>query len=173
MRALRAALVASAVAAALVAVGVAPARTSPASHMATKPSLATNLLAEVNRLRAAHGLVPLRESRELDAAAGQHSFEMAVEGYFAHGAYARRLASYYPASRYRFWMVGENLVWGSPTLSAHEALQSWLRSPEHRANLFRRVWREAGVSAVHAAAAPGAFQGLAVTVVTFDYGRRD
>jgi len=161
----------------MAVVSVAAAGTSPASPMSTRPILEVNLLAEVNRLRVSHGLVPLRPNKALAAAADQHSFEMATAGYFAHdgltGPYSRRLASYYRAPRHGVWMVGENLVWGSPTIGAREAVRLWLRSPVHRGNLFRRQWREAGVSAVHAQAAPGAFQGLEVTVITLDFGLRN
>jgi uncharacterized protein YkwD len=113
---------------------------------------------------------------ELAAAAGQHSREMVRDGYFEHDgldrSYGRRLQAYYPVGDYRRWSVGENLAWGSPTISAREVVRLWMRSPKHRENLLRRSWLEVGVSAVHAVAAPGVFQGLDVTVVTFDFGRR-
>jgi uncharacterized protein YkwD len=68
--------------------------------------------------------------------------------------------------------VGENLVWASPALDAQHALQLWLASPEHRANLMNPRWREIGVSAVHAASAPGVYHGLPVTIITTDFGAR-
>jgi uncharacterized protein YkwD len=68
--------------------------------------------------------------------------------------------------------VGENLLWSSATVDAHRALQMWLASPEHRANLMNPSWREIGVSAVHAAGAPGIYHGLDVTIVTTDFGVR-
>ena len=51
-------------------------------------------------------------------------------------------------------------------------MQLWLNSPEHKANLLTARWREIGVSAVHVTAAPGAFHGLDVTIVTTDFGVR-
>jgi uncharacterized protein YkwD len=134
------------------------------------------ILEQVNLARAQHGLLPVRLSGALAAAAGQHSLEMVLGGYFAHdglrASYSRRLAAYYPATGRRRWRVAENLVWGSPSIGAREAVQLWLHSPVHRHNLLRPGWRDAGVSAVHADAAPGVFQGLDVTVVTLDLGRR-
>jgi len=47
-----------------------------------------------------------------------------------------------------------------------------MNSPEHRANILTARWREIGVSAVHLAAAPGAFKGLEVTIITTDFGVR-
>ena len=52
------------------------------------------------------------------------------------------------------------------------ALKLWLASPEHRKNLLSPKWREIGVSAVHAARAPGTFAGRDVTIVTTDFGVR-
>jgi uncharacterized protein YkwD len=140
------------------------------------PGLDARVLEEVNAVRASHGLSTVRLSGALAAAAGRHSMEMVLGGYFAHdgmgASFSRRLAAYYPAGGYRRWTVAENLVWGSPSIGARQALRLWLHSPEHRANLLRRGWREVGVSAVHARAAPGVFQGLDVTVITLDFGRR-
>jgi uncharacterized protein YkwD len=160
----------------LTAVAVAPAGTLTAGPVSARPVLQAKLLVEVNSLRVSRGLAPLRVSRELTAAAEQHSLEMVQQGYFAHdgvaSSYARRIQAYYPLGSHRRWFVGENLVWGSPSISAREAVRLWLHSPRHRANLLRRSWQEAGVSAVHAQAAPGVFQGLEVTVITLDFGRR-
>ena len=129
----------------------------------------------ISKVRAHHGLGPLRPSGELTAAARQHTSEMAQDGYFAHhgyrNSYARRLAEYYPRSRRHAWGVGEILVWGSPSLSAGQAVTLWLHSPEHRATLLSR-WRDVGISAMHSRDAPGVFQGLEVTVITIDFGRR-
>ncbi|MDX6487628.1 MAG: hypothetical protein QOK13_243, partial [Gaiellaceae bacterium] len=62
--------------------------------------------------------------------------------------------------------------WSSPDVDAPQALDMWMKSPEHRANLLSKRWREIGLSAVHVQAAPGAFQGLDVTIVTADFGVR-
>jgi uncharacterized protein YkwD len=70
------------------------------------------------------------------------------------------------------WIVGENLVWASPDLSAQEALEMWLDSPEHRKILMRPAWREIGLGAVHSLSAPGVYGGLAATILTADFGVR-
>jgi uncharacterized protein YkwD len=141
------------------------------------PGLDARVLEEVNVVRTSHGLPTVRLSGALAAAASQHSMEMVVGGYFAHdgmaASYSRRVAAYYPVAGRRRWTVAENLVWGSPSIGAREAVRLWMHSHEHRANLLRRGWREVGVSAVHARAAPGVFQGLDVTVITLDFGRRN
>ena len=110
------------------------------------------------------GSAALRLSRQLAAAAAQHSTQMAQLGYFAHDSahgvsFASRLRSFYPAAGHRCWSVGENLLWASPSIDAARALSLWMGSPGHRANLLSRRWREIGISAVHAASAPGVYGG--------------
>ena len=141
------------------------------------PSLNRQVLAAVNRFRVAHGRVPLRESGSLDRSALQHSMEMGRVGYFAHPsadgtAFWRRIRRYYGAGHYRYWSVGENLVWRSPAINAARAMSLWIASPEHLRNLLAREWREIGVSAVRVRHAPGVFHGLPVTVITADFGVR-
>jgi uncharacterized protein YkwD len=139
-------------------------------------ALQSDLLVQINDFRRAHGLVSFRLSSKLSLAARQHSTEMAARGYFSHDSgdgshFDRRIARYYPVTR-RYWSVGENLLWSSPSVDAHDALEMWLNSPEHRANLMTARWREIGVSAVHAISAPGAFGNREVTIVTTDFGVR-
>jgi uncharacterized protein YkwD len=102
---------------------------------------------------------------------------MGADGYFAHDsrdgtAFWKRIGRWYPASRSRYWAVGENLLWSSPDLSPATALDRWMASPEHRANILKPDWHEIGVSAVHVDAAPGAYAGRSVTIVTTDFGVR-
>jgi uncharacterized protein YkwD len=135
------------------------------------------VLAEVNELRMQRALVPLRVSSGLTAAALEHSWDMAREGYFGHEAldgvsFEARVGRYYPSAGHRFWAVGENLAWSSPELGATRALHVWLQSPLHRENLFTRGWREIGIGAVHVDSAPGVFAGMPVTIVTVDFGVR-
>jgi uncharacterized protein YkwD len=140
-------------------------------------ALESRVLVDLNRVRVEHGLAPLRPSPKLSAAANQHSHEMARVGYFSHssadgGAFWRRIEHYYSSSGYRSWSVGENLLWSSPDVDAENAIKMWMGSPEHRANLLNRSWREVGLSAVHSDAAPGTYHGLGVTIVTADFGAR-
>jgi len=150
---------------------------SSARRTSSMQTLEAGLLVQINALRTSHHLAPLRLSTTLGAAARQHSTEMAARGYFSHSSadgshFDRRIARYYPMGSRRFWSVGENLLWSSPDVDAPGALQMWLASPEHKANLLTARWREIGISAVHTAAAPGAYGGREVTIVTTDFGVR-
>lgn len=140
-------------------------------------ALEAAVLANVNQIRAQHGLGALKMSRRLSAAADQQSEAMGAKGFFSHSsadgtAFWKRIRKYYSDRNYRYWSVGENLLWSSPDVDASGALDMWMQSPEHRANLLSKSWREIGLSAIHVNAAPGAFQGLDVTIVTADFGVR-
>jgi uncharacterized protein YkwD len=168
----------SLVALALVALTlIAPAGANVSGPRSSMQTLETGVLQEINAFRRANGLVPLRLSTKLSLAARQHSSEMAARGYFSHSSangskFDRRIARYYSIARWRYWSVGENLLWSSPDVDAAGALQMWLNSPEHRANLMTKRWREIGLSAVHSVSAPGSFGGREVTVITTDFGVR-
>ncbi|MGZ8716249.1 MAG: CAP domain-containing protein [Gaiellaceae bacterium] len=162
----------------LVVAGAAVAApTQPRRPAASLTSLEQGVLADINAFRTQHKLAPLRLSATLTTAAREHSQQMAAQGYFAHesadgSAFWKRIQRFYTSSPWRSWSVGENLLWSSPDVDAQGALQLWLNSPEHRANLLTARWREIGVSALHVAAAPGTFHGLEVTIVTTDFGVR-
>ena len=154
----------------------------PAGASANRPraalsTLEQGVLADINTLLRDHGLAPLRLSTALTAAARQHSTEMAARGYFSHNSasgssFDRRIARYYPVGGTHYWSVGENLLWSSPDVDAGGALNMWWNSPEHRRNMLTARWRDIGISAVHVAAAPGAYGGREVTIVTTDFGVR-
>jgi uncharacterized protein YkwD len=139
--------------------------------------LEQDVISLINRQRSSHGLAPLRVNPQLAAAARIHSMSMARRGFFSHqspggAAFGRRMRTYYPALGGRSWAVGENLMWASPDISARETVTMWLKSPGHRRNLLGPRWRDVGISAVHALAAPGVYEGLDVTIVTADFGVR-
>jgi hypothetical protein len=155
---------------------------APAHAIADPPAIVPHrlergVLIEVNALRRQHGLVPLRRSASLAAAARQHSTEMANRGYFGHSSadgssFARRIARFYPTAGYRSWWVGENLLWSMLPLDAARALDMWLNSPGHRRVILMARWREFGLGEVQAPSAPGVYGGRTVTIVTTDFGVR-
>ena len=163
---------------ALVGALVAPAaRSDEAARRAALTSLETGVLSQLNEIRANHGLQPVKISARLTAAAAQHTTEMGTTGYFAHSshdgtAFWKRIGHWYASGGYGYWSVGENLLWSSPELHATSALQLWMHSPEHRANILKPRWREIGIAAAHFAVAPGTYKGLEVTIITTDFGVR-
>jgi uncharacterized protein YkwD len=153
------------------------AHSSKAGNRVALSSLESGVLSQLNKIRVQHGLQPVKISARLTASAAQHSREMGADGYFAHNshdgtAFWKRIGRWYGSDGYGFWSVGENLLWSSPQVDPVDALQLWMDSPEHRANILTARWREIGISAVHVAAAPGTFQGREVTIITTDFGVR-
>jgi uncharacterized protein YkwD len=157
---------------------VVPAATAaPQRAQAPLSGLESGVLAQINAFRRNHRLTPLKLSPKLAAAAKEHTVQMVQDGYFTHESadgslFWKRIQSFYSSSPWSYWSVGENLLWSSPDVTPAKALQMWLASPEHRANLMNPRWREIGVSALHAETAPGVFKGLPVTIVTTDFGVR-
>ena len=155
----------------------ATAASQPVRTLAAADQLEVNVLAELNKIRRQHGLVPLRLSKPLSAAADSHSRAMGTHGFFAHESrdgseFWKRVQRFYAQRDSRTWSVGENLLWSSGGLTARAALDLWMKSPGHRRNILTARWRELGVSAVKVSAAPGVFGGLDVVIVTTDFGVR-
>ena len=160
----------------LLAIPVANSASSRA-RVTSVSALDSQVVREVNRVRAQHGLTPLVRSSSLTRAAASHSRSMATDGYFTHesangSVFWQRIKLYYSASGHKYWAVGENLVWASPSLTAKQAVKMWMNSAPHRANLLSAKWREIGLSAVYSSDAPGSYQDRAATIVTADFGVR-
>lgn len=135
------------------------------------------LLREINEVRAQNGLGALRSSAPLAEAAEFHSRSMASRGFFAHesadgSSFWKRVERFYPSRGFRYWSAGENLAYGSPSMSADGAVRAWMGSPGHRANILSTSWTEIGVGAVHVDSAPGVYAGRPATIITTDFGVR-
>jgi uncharacterized protein YkwD len=151
-----------------------PARTVA---IAAQNRLEVEILAQLNVVRAQHKLPALRLAPSLSRGADLHSKNMARGGFFAHenadgSAFWKRVQRFYGKGSYRSWSVGENLLWSAGTLDAAGAVKLWMASPPHRKNILDRTWREIGLSAIAAAAAPGVYAGRDVVIVTTDFGAR-
>lgn len=125
----------------------------------------------LNRVRAEHGLPPLRLNARLDRAAGQHSRDMVRRRYFAHDSlngtspFARMFATHYVPHDASWWL-GENIGWGSGGLGQPIAMvRAWMHSPPHRANILSRHFRDIGIGI-----APGAPVGGGGATYTTDFG---
>ena len=164
----------------LAAVLAAPsvaAESATRSRTASLDTFERSIVQEMNALRRARGLKPLRLSRGLSTAADGHSRAILRTGVFAHELpggprVLTRLRRHYPPLRRGRWAVGENIAALSPPATAHDIVAMWLASPPHRRTLYSRLWRDVGLGAVAAESAPGVFGGEAMTVVTADFGMR-
>ncbi len=105
----------------------------------------------LNGERADAGLGPLRANARLATAAQGHSRDMVAEQFFSHtSADGRDLVARIRATGYidprKAWTVGENIAWGSGTLSTPASVvAAWMASPGHKANLLNPAFREIGI----------------------------
>lgn len=124
---------------------------------ATKDNLAeirAAILCLHNQVRAEHGLPTLRENKRLRKAAVGHSKDMVSDGFFEHTTpegvtmVDRILRAKYVRED-QGWALGENLAWGTGSLGTPRgAVDSWMESPGHRANLLKRSFRDVGIGIV-------------------------
>ncbi|WP_443748105.1 CAP domain-containing protein [Asticcacaulis solisilvae] len=106
---------------------------------------AGRVLQRVNAERAAHGCGPLKISDQLTMAAERESRDMATQHFFNH----TEPDGTTPGKRvkdtgYIYQMVGENIV--ADTEDADDAVDAWMNSPGHRANILTCAFRETGIA---------------------------
>jgi uncharacterized protein YkwD len=136
-------------------------RLVPTRANSTRAEAATFCLINVQRAR--HGLRALRPNADLARSSALHSEDMVSGNYFDHvspageTSLARIKASTY-LPRTSAYLVGENIALGTMQLATPAAIvASWMRSPDHRANILNRDFRDSGIGIV--AQAPGRYSG--------------
>ncbi|MFF3611460.1 sigma-70 family RNA polymerase sigma factor [Streptomyces sp. NPDC002580] len=102
------------------------------------------VVALVNKERAAAGCGPLTEDPELEDAALDHSEDMDARDFFDHNNPdgvdpGERIT----AAGYRWSTYGENIAMGQSTPQA--VMESWMNSPGHRANILNCSFKNIGV----------------------------
>ncbi|MEU1199399.1 sigma-70 family RNA polymerase sigma factor [Streptomyces sp. NPDC005813] len=119
-----------------------PSRTIEAQSAPT--NTITQVVALVNKERAAAGCGPLTEDPQLEDAAQAHSDDMAARNFFEHtnpdGADPGQRIT---AAGYRWSTYGENIAQGQQTPEA--VMESWMNSPGHRANILNCSFKNIGV----------------------------
>jgi uncharacterized protein YkwD len=123
----------------------APAPSPQAGQPAALDSAEAALRDAVNAARQANDLPDLVIEPRLQRAARERSADLAAHGYFAHEwhdgtPFGTWIAQYWPCTG-----SGEILVMRTPSLSAQQAVQLWLASPSHKANMLSSDWRSMGV----------------------------
>jgi len=111
--------------------------------------MASALVDQMNRERAAHGLKPLHVNDELSAAALDRIDDMFAKHYFSHVSPDGIQPWQWADKRgYDYHAMGENLAVGYP--SAESVVDGWMHSPKHRDNVLRPVFNEVGIAVVPA-----------------------
>jgi len=106
----------------------------------------------INKRRHHHHLRRLRTNKQLKKAARHHSSYMDQHSCFSHQCpgepdllHRLRQAGYIKPGLSK-WSYGEDIAWGAATLGTpKEIVQAWMQSPEHRANILRRSFRDIGL----------------------------
>jgi len=88
---------------------------------------------------------PVRANGRLRAAAAAHAKDMAGLSFFSHtGSDGSQVAERARRSGYAWRTVGENIAAGQMTAEA--AMQGWIKSPSHCANLMQPGYTEMGLA---------------------------
>ena len=139
------------------------------------PEIRAAILCLHNQIRAENDLPALRENRRLRKAALGHSRHMVKSTYFEHTTpegvtmVDRILRAKYVRED-EGWVLGENLAWGTGSFGTPRgALDRWMASPGHRANILKRSFREMGVGVVLGVPVPDLVGGATYSV---DFGVR-
>jgi uncharacterized protein YkwD len=129
---------------------------SPGDAGCSHPAAEAQAIELINRLRAAGATCgsqvlaptsPLNLDARLTGAAASHSADMVQRNHFSHtGSSGSTVGQRVTAAGYAWASVAENIAAGYPTVSA--AIQSWIASPGHCANLMSANLRDAGLACV-------------------------
>jgi uncharacterized protein YkwD len=142
----------------------------------SRRTIARTTLCLLNRQRRLHHLKGLRMSKRLGHAARGHSVEMARVHYFSHNSrsgasFVDRIkrAGYLRGAH--SWSVGENIAWGTGTLSSPRLIvRAWMHSPGHRANILTPRFHHIGIGISFGA--PVQISARTKATYTTDFGMR-
>ena len=105
----------------------------------------------LNEQRKAHGLRRLRANETLERVATAYTRRMVSDGFFDHVApsgstmLGRVRATAY-LRKTRSWALGENLAWGTGSLSTPaKTMDAWMASAGHRRNILDASFKEIGI----------------------------
>jgi uncharacterized protein YkwD len=156
MRRLRTLIPALATAAVLLAIpasasaaGCAGATLAPSAENTVAVRHATLCL--LNGQRTSRGLTRLREQGSLTGVARTYARLMVSERFFDHvspggSTMAQRIKRTSYLDDTRGWSLGENLAWGSGSLSTPaKIVTAWMHSAGHRRNILDSGFREIGI----------------------------
>jgi uncharacterized protein YkwD len=118
----------------------------------------TDMRNRVNRERTQYNLVLLTLNSQLNTAAGRHATAMASKNFFSHNdpydgstpTTRIRAAGY--MTGWSTWTIAENIHAGTDCWYPHYAMDAWMRSATHRANILNPAFRHLGAGRAYNAA---------------------
>ncbi|MBF2046744.1 MAG: CAP domain-containing protein [Elainella sp. C42_A2020_010] len=119
---------------------------APAQSTSTA-EMETQVREQINAIRQAESLAPLRHNDKLAQVARDYSRRMAEESFFSHTSPDGDSAADRVRSAGVFYlMVGENLFTSTNIAQpVPAAVEGWMNSPGHRENILRSEYRETGI----------------------------
>lgn len=131
----------------------APAASAAPRAQAAPAGAVGQVVALVNKERAAAGCGPLTENADLEKAALDHSEDMDARDFFDHSnPSGEDPGERITAAGYRWSTYGENIARGQQTPEA--VMESWMNSPGHRANILNCSFKNIGVGVHKGAGGP-------------------
>lgn len=132
----------------------APSASLPADRTCGLSNFQEEMLNRINQARASARMcgstfykaaAPLAWNAKLFDAAALHAADMAANNYFAHNSqngttFSQRIT----AAGYTWSAAGENIAAGQTTVE--QAMNGWLQSPNHCANIMSASFTEVGVA---------------------------
>ena len=134
----------------LIALSLSPLVATPASAA----NSTGDVVSQINAIRVQNGLAPLISRTQLTASAQSYAMAMATGKFFAHvSPTGSTLVTRNEAAGYTNWtFLEENLAAGQTTVTA--AVNAWMQSPTHRADILSPRVTDTGVGYVYVAGSP-------------------
>ncbi|WP_043232831.1 CAP domain-containing protein, partial [Streptomyces sp. NRRL F-5193] len=130
-----------------------PVRAAPVTAPARASRYVEDVIALANAERDRAGCGPLRTETRLARAAQGHAEDMAARDYYAHDSpEGRDGGDRISATGYSWSAWGENIHKGPKT--PERAMDDWMGSPAHRANILNCAFRDIGVGVALTADGP-------------------
>ncbi len=118
--------------------------TQPPPSQASAAQSCNQIIDLINQIRSQNGLPALVYHPQLEADAQAYADFLAAHNVISHTADGRTLDARAEAAGYATWTaLGENLAGGYATFA--DAVNAWMASPGHRANILNPVFTETGV----------------------------
>jgi uncharacterized protein YkwD len=121
-----------------------PIRTTTRAPAPAPAGAVKEILALVNVERSRAGCPAVTADPRLAAAAQAHAADMAAQHYFSHDSKdGSSMADRVNRAGYKWSGLGENIAKGQQTPAS--AMDSWMHSPDHRANILNCGYKHLGV----------------------------
>ncbi len=123
----------------------------PSAQTTAQDTIATQILNRVNEARTSSNVIALQFNSQLQAAAQQHSNDMASVDQLSHvGTNGSQFWERIQANSYTLIIGAENIL-SRPDTNADAAFTQWFNSESHRNNMLNGAYSEVGIAYSRAA----------------------